>query len=63
VTRPKPKPAPRSGPRGASGGGVLLRLTVEEREELRRAAVNNGRPLAQWIRWVALEAARGSAFR
>jgi hypothetical protein len=42
---------------------VLLPFTVEEREELRRAAVNTGRPLAQWIRWVALEAARGSAFR
>jgi hypothetical protein len=60
MTRPAKKPAPR-GPRRA--GAVLLALTVEEREELRRAAVNNGRPLAQWIRWVALEAARGGAFR
>jgi hypothetical protein len=44
------------GPRRA--GAVLLALTVEEREECRRAAAADSRPLAQWLRLVALRAAR-----
>lgn len=56
MTARKAKPAPRRGPRRE--GAVLLALTVEEREELKRAAARDDRPLTQWIRHVALKQAR-----
>jgi hypothetical protein len=53
-----PRPAKKTsrGPRRA--GAVLLSLTPEEREELRAAAEREDRPLAAWVRHVALKAAR-----
>jgi hypothetical protein len=59
MTRAAKKPAPR-GPRRA--GAVLLALTVEEREELRRAAERDAIPLAVWARSTLLKAARASGW-
>lgn len=56
---PKKKPTAssrRPGPRGEAS--VLLRVSAAEREELRRAAQRDDRPLGAWLRHVALEAAR-----
>jgi hypothetical protein len=54
---PRPaKKSPRRGPRYP--GTVTVPLTTEEREELRAAAARDDRPLAVWIRRVALLAAR-----
>lgn len=55
---PRAKTKPARGPRRA--GAVLVALTPEEREELRAAAARDDRPLAAWIRHVALKAARPS---
>jgi hypothetical protein len=52
---PRPAKKPPRGPRRA--GAVLLALTPEEKETLREAAQRDDRPLAAWIRHVALRAA------
>ena len=52
----------KSGPRSPRrAGAVLVALTVEEREQMRAKAAAEGRPLAQWIRWVCLREAQRSS--
>lgn len=53
-----PRPAKKPAPLPRREGAILLGLTVEERDELRAAAERDDRPLAAWIRHVALRAAR-----
>ena len=53
---PRAAKKPSRSPRRA--GAILLALTAEERAELRAAAERDDRPLAAWIRRIALLAAR-----
>ena len=57
MPRPRKSP-PRPGPRGQ--GGVLVRLTPEERERIREAATRSGLGVGPWLRSLGLREAERS---